>query len=246
MKKNIILIGILCFTMFTGCAVFKSERQSIIPKQVTLDSRQVETVQEDAKVLSDIAEYIKINGIKPGDERAILLADGTKILVKYFGEPYEDVNGLDLKVAKRANERAKNVVDDYAQERSEFSDKLDEAREKQITQVNSYWDWRKLLFGGVFGYILLAVGGTVLLGFFPYLAPFFSLAFQGLKIGFKGVGIIAKFGFTGIVNVFKAIESWREANKGTPAGQSFDNHMQATLHTDDKVSLDALKNHFDI
>ncbi len=246
MKLKVLIGSILCVLLMSGCAVFKSERQNIIPKQKQLNADQVEVIQEDAVVLNQIAEYIAKNGIKAGDERAIILLDGTKVMVKYLGTPYRDVNGLDNKQAKRINEKAKRIVDDFAEERAEFSDELEEARDKQITQVNTFWDWRKLFAGGIITWIVVAIAVPVLCGLFPVIIPFVGFAWQGLKFGFKGITVLLKFGFSGLINLIKAVEAFRDANKNTEAGKVFDTHMAKELDSKDKVNLDALKNKFDI
>lgn len=241
-----IILAILVIGVFSGCAVFQSQRQNIIPKQKSLNSEQIEVIQEDAKVLQDIAQYIKDYGIKPNDERSIILLDGTKVMVKYVGNPYQDVNGLDNKQAHRINEKAKDIVDDYARDRAEFADQLDEAREKQITEVNTFWDWKKILGGGILTWVVVIVAVPVLGAIFPVLIPIFSLIFQGLKLGISSFATVAKFGLTGTVNLVKAIESFRDKHKGTDIGKAFDEHMHSTLHTNEKQNLDALKNKFDI
>lgn len=246
MKINKIILSVLAIGLLSGCAVFKSERQSIIPKQITLDSRKIEVIQQDAKAMADIAEFIKVNGIQKGDERAILLADGTKIILKYLGEPYTEVNGLDNKEVRRINEKAKDIVNDFAQERAEYSDELDKARDKQITSVNAFWDWKKLFAGGIITWIFVAIAVPVLCGLFPVIIPFVSFAWQGLKFGLKGAGVLLRFGFTGIINVIKAIEAFRDANKNTEVGKAFDTHMAKELDSKDKVRLDEIKNKFDI
>lgn len=233
-------------SLFSGCAVFQSKRQDIIPEQPKLDSKQKEIIQEQAKINVDLATYIATHDIKTGDERAIILANGCKVILKYVGTPYEEVDGTNLKEAKKITEHAKDVAQDFAEKNAKFDDKLDKTREKQITQVNTYWDWKKLFAGGIITWIFVAVAVPVLCAFFPVIVPFVSVAWQGLKLGIKGLGVVAKFGIGGIINVVKAVESFREKHAGTEIGKAFDDHMHQTLHTEDKKNLDLLKNHFDI
>jgi hypothetical protein len=226
--------------------VFQSKRQDIIPEKPKLDAKKEEVIQEQAKVNVDLAEWIAQNGVKPGDEKALILANGCKVILKYIGTPYEEVNGLNLKEAQKITDKAKGVAQDFAEENAKFDDKLDKVREKQINQVNTYWDWRKLFAGGIITWIVCSVGVCVLCVVVPPAIPIITAIFSGLKLGLSGLSIVAKFGFTGIVNLIKGIESFRDQHKGTEIGQAFDSHMQATLHTDDKKNLDAVKNHFDI
>lgn len=244
MKK--ILLSLVVILFLSGCAVFKSERENLIPNKPTLNSEDKEKIRQQAKVNVDLAEWIKQNGVKPGDERIVTLENGCRVILKYTGFPVEDVDGTNLKNAKKIVERAEDVAQDFAEANAGYDDALDEAREKQIYDINHFWDWKKILGGGIITWIVVAVAVPVLCALFPVIIPFISFAWQGLRFGLRGAGVLLKFGFTGIINVLKAIEKFRDENKGTEVAEKFNTHMSKELDGDDKAKLDAIKNKFDI
>lgn len=240
-----VLIVCFCFCL-TGCGLLKSERQHIVVPEPRLDSEQLEIMQQQAKSNYDLAKWVRENSLKPNDERIILLEDGSKIIVKFFGDPIEDIDGTNVKTSKRIQNKSKDVVDDYKRDLSEYRDDIYNDREDSIRSTNLKWDLGKILgfFSG--STVLLIIGAIVLSIFFPVIIPIFSILFQLLRGGMSAFSIFAKLGVTGIKNVISAVESFRDNMANTDAKKVFDEHMSKALDQKDKDALDKFKNHFHI
>jgi len=243
MKKYLIILFSL---LLTGCGVFQSKRENLIPSAPRLDYKQEEKIKELAKVNDDLASKIRINGTEANSIESVTLSNGTKIMVRFVGTPFQDIDGNDVRLAEKVTADAKRVVEDYNKEQAKYEDTLNGAREKQINKINTYWDWKKLLGGGIFTWIIAIVAVPILGAIFPVIIPVVSLIYQLFKAGLSAFSVVAKLGVGGMVSIVKAIERYREENKNTPEGKKFDDHMSKQLDMPVKDSLDKFKNNFNI
>lgn len=244
MKSKIIAV---CLALFCcGCGLFKEARKDIPPPPPRLDYRENEEIKMVAKVTHELAIWIRANGVKPGDQRTMLLENGTKVILKYVGEPYEDVDANDLKKDNSIINHGNDVAEDFQKDNAKYDDTLNDKRESLIHQTNLKWAWGRIFGFGIGTWILAIIGIPILCAFFPVIIPVVSLIWQLLKAGIGAATVVAKFGITGITNLIVAIEKFREAHKGTETGKALDAHLSAAMSDKDKVALDALKNHFGI
>lgn len=235
----------LCLLM-SGCGLFKEARRDIPPPPPRLDYKEGEAIKQVAEVNHQLAKWIRENGVKPGDEKAILLEDGTRVILKYVGQPYTEVDAKDVKKSKKIIEKGEDVATDFQRENARFDDKLDKNREKIIEQTNLKWAWGRIVGFLFSSWFLAGVGLVVAAIFFPVLLPVLKLFWQLSKAGFGAFKIIASFGVTGLTSLVKSTETFREKFKGTETGKEFDAHMSRHLPEKTKSSLDSFKNHFDI
>lgn len=244
MKKYFIIS--LIPVLLAGCTLFKSQRAEIIPNRPELDYNDRDAIRQQADINFDIADNIEKFGTTSHSPESIVLRDGTKILISYLGNPWKEVDGNDLKESRKIIERTRGIVEDYSKDVEKYEDKLDRTREKQINGINNFWDWKKLFSGGFI--TIIVVGGGLLIAaiFFPVLLPIIQILWQLLRGGIGAFAIFAKLGVTGVTNVVSAVESFRNQNKGTQAGQVFDTHMKSSLPTPTQTALDRFKNHYDI
>lgn len=239
---------LLCLLVLScsGCALFKSERANVPPPAPRLDATDSEVIKKQAKINADLARWIVVNGVKPNDEHSVILQDGTRVILKYVGEPYEDVDSNNLKNDRKIVDRANKVATGFQKDEAEYSDDIYNNREKTIRSTNLKWDWAKIFGGGIITWIAIGVGLPILMGFFPVIIPFVSIAFQIFKAGIGAVGIVANLGLHGIKEIVASIESFRDTHKGTPAGDALDKHLKATISDKSKTGLDKFKNFFHI
>lgn len=239
---------LLCLLILScsGCALFKSERMNVPPPAPRLDTNDSEAIKKQAKINVDLAKWIVVNGVKPNDERSFILEDGTRVMLKYVGQPYEDVDSNNLKNDRKIVDKANKIATGFQKDESKYSDDVYNNREKAIHSTNLKWDWTKIFGGGIITWIAIGIGLPILMGFFPVIIPFVSIAFQIFKAGIGAVGIVANLGLTGIKEIVAAIESFRDTHKGTEAGKALDTHLAASLSDDAKAALDKFKNFFHI
>jgi hypothetical protein len=244
--KKLILVLPICL-LFTGCAsLFKSERVALPPPPPRIEADDREVLKQQAKINNELARWIKENGVQPNSEKAILLEDGTKVFLRWVGEPREKVEVNNSKGIKNTVEDASNIVNDFNEKSEEYTDEMAEFREDKIEKVNLKWDFFKIFrfFGG--STVFLVIASIVLPIFFPVILPLVQIFWQLLRGGISAFGIFAKLGLSGVKNIVGAVESFREKYKGTEVKKVFDEHMSKELDSKDKVSLDKFKNHFDI
>lgn len=239
------LIVPLCL-LFSGCGLLKEARRDIPPPPPRLDYKENEAIKQVAKVNFELAKWVKENGVKPGDQKSILLADGTKVILRYVGEPYQEVDATNLKQDKKIIDRGNDVATDFQKDSVKYEDKMYDTREKIIKATNLKWSWGKILGFFFSSYFLVAIGLVVAACFFPVLLPVVKIFWQLSKAGFGAFRVVATYGVHGILNLVTSLEKFREAHAGTEVGKTLDAHLNATITPKDQASLDALKNHFNI
>lgn len=247
MKKNLILVllALLCLN-FTGCALFKEPRRDIPPPPPRLNYKQDESIKRAAKVNEELAKWILNNGVKPGDERAIILSNGTRVILKYTGDPYEDVDATDLKGDKKIIDKASDVAIDWQKANGKYDDTLNTKRESMIHDTNLKWAWGRIIGFFTSSWVLVGLGLVVASIFFPVLLPVLSLFWQLTKAGWGAFKVVSALGVKGITALIGSIEKFREEHKGTPTGDALDKHLSATLPPDVKTNIDSFKNNFNI
>jgi len=242
------LAPLVAVALLAGCSLLKTERKDIPPPPPKMDYEDVEIVREQSSINAQLAEKINAEGAQANSIATITLRNGTRIVLDYVGHPYadKDVAKLTPKEIAKIAAKAEGIVADHNEDLAKHDQKMGERREDLIKETNLKWAWGRILalFGST--WFLAIVGVPILCAFFPIIIPFVQIAWQLLSAGVGAVGVVAKFGISGLTKTIKAVETWRDQHKGTDVGVAFDTHMKKTLDEKDVAGLDKLKNYFKI
>lgn len=239
---NITLIALLV----SGCSLFKTERVALIPEEPKLDYKKREIIEQQAQINYNLASKINEVGAEPRSIETLTLKDGTYVILSYIGHPAKDISLEDPKALTKVLDKSKEIVQDYNTKLAKYDDTLDKKRDNQVDKLNEKWDWGRIIGFFTSTTFLVIVGLLVASIFFPVLIPVIQILFQLVSAGFGAFTLFAKLGISGITNLIKGIESFRDNANNAAAKQALDTHLSKVLDSKEKDAIDALKNHFSI